>query len=193
MSGLKSTRPDERPVQKWPASSVVAAKESTVASQSASKFTSVPVEQKSPTVSSSAVAQNKSTTQSASVAPQQNKFDGKDIPVTATSPGAIAVVPVIPKSSQAPVEPPAQVSGDTVKTAPVKIAKIEPIPLATQSISEITDSKLKQFLVDFSQAFEKGDLPNLMALFTETARTSTQTTHKAIESEYKKLFSVSFN
>ncbi|WP_455218611.1 hypothetical protein, partial [Kaarinaea lacus] len=177
----------------------VAAKESTAATQSASKFTSVPVEAKSSTGSSSAVAQNKSTTQltsststaSTAKASQQNKFEGKDISVTSTSPSAVAVVPVIPKGSQEPVEPPAQVSGDTVKTAPVKIAKIEPIPLATQSISEITDANLKQFLSDFSKSFEKGDLNSLMALFTETARTSTQTTRNAIESEYKKLFSAS--
>jgi len=120
------------------------------------------------------------TTASSSMS--NNQFQGKDLPVVASStitPATTAMAVTSPTSNT-----PEATATDAA--APTELATAE-TNLET-SIS-ITDTKLQQLLADFSDAFESGNLNKLMGLFASDARTNTQTTRNGIESDYRQLFS----
>jgi putative secretion ATPase (PEP-CTERM system associated) len=145
----------------------------TVATQTApSRFQPVPVQEKSSVANTSSVPVTERTPSSTAgtSAPQntavpQNQFEGKDIPLAATS------------------------VQDT--TASAAAAGNASSVLAGSGTSGISKVQLNQLLKDYARAFENGDLNNLVALFESTARTNTQTSKKGIESELRQLFSTS--
>jgi len=122
-----------------------------------SKFTSIPVEEKTAVT----------TSQSAQVVPV--------LPKNAISSGASSVQSLPGELASSP-------ESSTV-------AKMEPVPVVSQQITEISQPMLDKLLKDFSSSFKSGDLDNLMGMFTAASRTNSQTTKQGIEEEYRKVFS----
>ena len=87
-----------------------------------------------------------------------------------SAPGLPAVVPV-----------PVPVPSD----APVSIAKVTP---PENKPAKMTEQELNQFIGRFVEAYQKGDINNVMKLFARNARTNNRTTSDGIRADYIDLF-----